>query len=274
METTQEQVNKLEQEMLVHPQMHCPIRHYLAGGLYAREITIPAGVCLVGAVHRHEHLCTVSQGRLLVTTDEGVVEVAAPATLVSKPGAKRAGYALETTVWTTYHWVGDETDLDKITEEILECTRAELLGGDNNLQARTLRIMEDRRDYLKFLREYGVTEEAVKAISHNFGDHIDIPLTNVTIRDSEIEGMGMFVTRAFAQGERIVPARIGNRRTLAGRTINHSCRANVVFVPDSEDNLTVVALRPIQADEELTVDYRQVLSVNDVGLKPIEEVVQ
>lgn len=268
-----EQVEKLEQEMLVHPQMHCPVRHYLAGGLYAREITVPAGVCLTGAVHRHEHLCTVSQGRLLVTTDEGVVELAAPSTIVSKPGAKRAGYALETTVWTTYHYVGDETDLDKITEEIMECTRAELLGGANNLQAHTLKILADRRDYQKFLREYGIEDEVIRRISHDFSDHVDVTLGDVFVQESEIEGFGMFAGRAFSAGEHVTCARVQDRRTLAGRTINHSCLANVVFVPDQEGGLIVTAIKPIQEGEEITVDYRQVLSVNNMGLTPLEELV-
>ncbi len=274
MSSLTQQIEVFEQEAAQHPQMHCPVRHYLAGGIYAREITIPAGICLTGAVHRHEHLCTVSQGRLLVTTNEGVQELAAPATIISKPGAKRAGYALETTVWTTYHLVGDRTDLDEITKEILECTREELLGGENNIQTKTLRLLEDRRDYQKFLREYGLTDERVKAISHNRSDHVDVKLSGVEIKASPIEGMGMFATRAYIPGSQIIAARIGTCRTLAGRLINHSCKANVVFVPLADGSLMVTAIRQIKRGEELTVDYRQVLSVNDIGLKPIEELVR
>jgi hypothetical protein len=49
-------VEALEDEIAKLPQVDCPVRHYFAPGLYAREMTIPAGVTLTGAVHKTEHL--------------------------------------------------------------------------------------------------------------------------------------------------------------------------------------------------------------------------
>lgn len=132
---TREMVVALERELQKLPQVECPLRHYFAPGMYAREMTIPAGVVVTGAVHRHEHLCTVSKGRIAVSTDEGMRVISAPCTLVSKAGTKRVGWALEETVWTTYH-ATNETDLDKIMSEITESTNAELIGGADNVQAR------------------------------------------------------------------------------------------------------------------------------------------
>lgn len=128
-----QKVEALEDEIAKLPQVDCPVRHYFAPGLYAREMTIPAGVTLTGAVHRTEHLSTVSKGRLLVEDGSGVVEISAPFTFVSKRGAKRAGFAIEETVWTTYHPT-DTTDLDALCEELTESTSAELLGGPRNKQ--------------------------------------------------------------------------------------------------------------------------------------------
>lgn len=131
--TPRQKVERLEQELQAQPQVECPVKNYFVPGMYAREMTIPAGVVLTGAVHKTEHLSTISAGRIMVQTDEGVVEIAAPHTFISKPGAKRAGYALETTVWTTYH-ATTTTDLDKLVEELTESTAAELLGGPENKQ--------------------------------------------------------------------------------------------------------------------------------------------
>lgn len=131
--SSRQKVEALEDEIAKFPQVECPVRHYFAPGLYAREMTIPAGVVLTGAVHKTEHLSTVSAGRIMVDNGEGAVEIAAPFTFVSKPGAKRAGFALETTVWTTYHPT-DTTDLDQLAEELTESTNAELLGGPSNKQ--------------------------------------------------------------------------------------------------------------------------------------------
>ena len=131
--TPLEKVERLERAIEAMPQVDCPVRHYFVPGMYAREMTIPAGVTLTGAVHKTEHLSTISAGRIAVQTDDGVIEIAAPFTFVSKPGAKRAGHAIETTVWTTYH-ATDTTDVDALVEELTESTAAQLLGGSENKQ--------------------------------------------------------------------------------------------------------------------------------------------
>tara|TARA_R110002020_G_scaffold36419_7_gene109521 strand:+ start:5146 stop:5607 length:462 start_codon:yes stop_codon:yes gene_type:complete len=91
-------------------------KHYFCNGLYAREIFIPAGVALVGAIHKHSHINVVSQGKIIVATDEGVRTITAPETFVSPAGVKRAGYVFEDTVWTTFH-VTDSTEPDDIWQE-------------------------------------------------------------------------------------------------------------------------------------------------------------
>jgi hypothetical protein len=128
-----EKVYALEAELQKHPQVDCPVVNHFAPGIYAREMTIPAGVVLTGAVHKTEHLNIVSKGRISVSTDDGMKEVAAPYAFVSKPGTKRVGFAIEETVWTTIH-ATHETDLDKLVIELTESTNQELLGGDDNAQ--------------------------------------------------------------------------------------------------------------------------------------------
>ena len=64
-------VARLETALNALPQVDCPVRHYFAPGLFAREITIPAGTCLVGAVHKTENLAVLSAGRLRLVTEVG-----------------------------------------------------------------------------------------------------------------------------------------------------------------------------------------------------------
>lgn len=132
-EDMREKVLALEAELTKLPQVDLPLRHYFAPGIYARELTITAGVTLTGAVHRTEHLSIISKGRIVVSTDDGMKEISAPFTFVSKAGAKRVGHAIEETVWTTIH-ATNTTDLDALVEELTESTNAELLGGPNNKQ--------------------------------------------------------------------------------------------------------------------------------------------
>jgi hypothetical protein len=100
---TREQIERLEAQMRMMEQLPIEPVHHFADGLYAREITIRAGTILTGKVHSTEHLNIVSQGRIAVWTEDGMKIVAAPCTLISRPGTKRVGFALEDTVWTTIH---------------------------------------------------------------------------------------------------------------------------------------------------------------------------
>lgn len=131
--TMREKVERLEQEMNKLPQVDCPVRHYFAPGLYAREITIPKGTVLTGAVHKMENLVVLSAGKLRLVTDDGTIEITAPHTMTCKPGAKNAAIALEDSVWTNF-FATTETDTDKLVELLTESKASELLGGADNKQ--------------------------------------------------------------------------------------------------------------------------------------------
>ncbi|MFM0102002.1 SET domain-containing protein-lysine N-methyltransferase [Paraburkholderia rhynchosiae] len=271
---TREDVLRLEGEINKLPQVDCPVRHFFAPGIYAREMTIPAGVVLTGAVHRHEHLCTVAKGRIAVSTDEGMKELAAGATLVSLPGAKRVGYAIEETVWVTYHPnPTNERDIDKLLADIIEDDPAALMGGSRNVQHAMNQADADRADYARFLAEYGLTQAIVTRLVENAADQIPMPdgVDALELRESLIEGRGMFATRDLGAGEVIAPARIRDKRTPAGRHINHSSRANAAFFSLPDGGLEARATRAIEAGEEVTVDYRQAMRVNGAGFKPLGE---
>jgi len=95
-----------------------PVQHHFAPGSYGREIFLPEGTVIVGKIHRHAHLNVISAGRVLVLTERGVEEFAAPYTFVSPEGTRRVVYALENSVWTTVH-VTDSTDLAEIERELI-----------------------------------------------------------------------------------------------------------------------------------------------------------
>jgi len=130
-----EKVERLEQSMLDLPQIACPVRHYFAPGLYAREITIPKGATVTGAVHKTEHLVIVSMGRLQVMTDDGSKEVCAGEVFTCRAGMKNAVYAIEDSRWTNFvPNPSNEQDPDKLTEIFTESKASELLGGPDNKQ--------------------------------------------------------------------------------------------------------------------------------------------
>lgn len=131
-----ERVEALEQALQQMPPGDCEIRHHFAPGVYAREMSVPAGSVLTGAVHKTCHLSILSKGRVMVTSDEGVIEMVAPCTLLASKGTKRAIHALEDSVWTTIH-ATPTTDLDALVEELTESTASELHDGKANVQQLT-----------------------------------------------------------------------------------------------------------------------------------------
>ena len=105
--------------------------HRFTKGMYIREIQIPAGTMLTSMTHKTEHPFVISDGVIKVTSDnEGSVIYEAPHTGITKPNTRRALHALTDVVWTTFH-VTDETDVEKICEQILEPINTDHLQLEN-----------------------------------------------------------------------------------------------------------------------------------------------
>ncbi len=115
---SREQIMRLEEEMRKFEQTDIPLAHNFAPGTYARTAFLPKGSLIVGKIHKHAHQNIVSCGRVTVVTEFGRMEIQGPHVFTSQPGTKRALYVHEDTWWTTIH-LTDETDLNKIEEEII-----------------------------------------------------------------------------------------------------------------------------------------------------------
>ena len=114
----QSNIFKLQDFMLQQEQAETETIHHFSDGIYARELRIPAGVCIVGALHKTRHFMMVSKGRCSIATHEGSTVVEAPYMVETQPGIKRVVYAETDTVMITFH-VTNETDIEKIAEQIL-----------------------------------------------------------------------------------------------------------------------------------------------------------
>lgn len=107
------------------PPVEFPVRHHFAPGVYARELTIPAGTVLTGKIHKTAALSIMSKGALLLFMEDGSTKrIEAPFTYVAPAGTRRAAYALSETVWTVVHPT-DETDLARIEAQFIAQTPAE-----------------------------------------------------------------------------------------------------------------------------------------------------
>jgi hypothetical protein len=110
--------------------------HYFTPGVYAREIEIPKGTVLVGAVHRVQNLAIVSKGCMELLTDSGTVIVSAGGRPINcMPGNANAALALEDSVWTNFFPnPTNETDPDKLVEQVAFIKASEVGGQSENRQ--------------------------------------------------------------------------------------------------------------------------------------------
>lgn len=131
--TLGERVALLEAAMLGSPdKIVIEPRHFFAFGLYGREVILPAGATAIGYRHKQEHLCVISQGRVLITSDDGVTEISAPHTMVVPAGRKNCVHAVEETVWTTVH-ATEIRDIAELEALLVEGGEAlSLSEGDTN----------------------------------------------------------------------------------------------------------------------------------------------
>ncbi len=141
-----QRVERLELAILASPQIdypECPVTHHFTPGLYRREMSIPAGAIVTGAIHKTENPLVVLKGRLHCVTEEGTREVVAGDIITCKPGVKNAVVALEDSRVANFLANPDNcTDTDALTERYTESKASELLGGADNKQLAANRAAE------------------------------------------------------------------------------------------------------------------------------------
>lgn len=112
-------INNIEDEMMQHEQVDCPLQHFFTPGLYTRQIFIPKGTHIISKIHNTAHPYIISVGKVKVfTEEEGTCILTAPHMGITKPLTRRVLIALEDTVWTTFH-ATDKTTVDEVEKDIM-----------------------------------------------------------------------------------------------------------------------------------------------------------
>lgn len=89
------------------------VRHHFAGGLYAKEMRVPAGVLIGKHMHDFDHFSVLMQGSVELDVDGECTVHHAPAFLTIQAGRVHVITALTDVVWHCVH-ATDETDPDKV----------------------------------------------------------------------------------------------------------------------------------------------------------------
>jgi len=134
-------VDVLQQELSKLPQYEPETRHFFHGGMYCREVFRPAGVLIVGAVHKKEHFYFIASGTVAITDGEGnVQEVTGPHLFPSKPGTKRAVYALTDALCMTFH-ATDAASVEQAESELVEADPNSMYAVGNRVKPQTQEVL-------------------------------------------------------------------------------------------------------------------------------------
>jgi hypothetical protein len=114
-----DKIDVLLREISARPQVECPVQHFFGPSIYIREVVMPAGTVVVGKYHKHDHLCNMVEGRMVVVNEDGEQrEVVAPSVFMAKKGRKTA-YIIETVRFQNIYST-DETDVEKLEHMLVE----------------------------------------------------------------------------------------------------------------------------------------------------------
>ena len=130
---TRSQIDRLQSEMMTMPQAEVVTDHWFVPGMYCRRVFRKKDTLIVGKVHKAAHFFLCLSGEIIVWTEKGMRTIIAGDVIESKPGTKRATYALQDSVGITVHKT-ELTDLAEIEKELIEPDETALFDALNQVK--------------------------------------------------------------------------------------------------------------------------------------------
>lgn len=99
--------------------LSCKLDIDFQDGVMRRTIYMPAGALISSKIHITNHNWVIHSGAVYVI-EQGAQELRLGGSFgVTKAGTRRLLWVAANCIWSTYHYVGDETDLVKIEEKLI-----------------------------------------------------------------------------------------------------------------------------------------------------------
>ena len=116
---TQNSIYQLQEIMKDFPKADVVTRHHFSDGMYAREMVMPPGSIVVGALHKTKHLFTVVSGECEVSSVHEREKIVAPYLGETIPGTKRVIYSETGCTWIAFYPT-HLTDIDELEAAIIK----------------------------------------------------------------------------------------------------------------------------------------------------------
>lgn len=250
-EKCREMFDNLEKELLKLPQIsdeEYQLKESYSGGIYCRQFTIPKGALVTGRIYKRDHIEIMISGNVLIVSADGPKKHYIGYNVIeAKSGKRQAGLAVEDTIWMTVYKVPESIPADKRLDYATVASFNEYEKFIN------------KEDYQGLLLELGINQDQMDEIVQTDDVvNMDKKYNHIYVKDSDVEGKGLFTNEPIDKGDIICPSRIGNKRTIAGRYSNHSLNAN--SSPHTENGkFYFIANKDIKAGDEITSNYREIL---------------
>jgi hypothetical protein len=134
---TLDEIKRLQSEISEMPQPELETEHYFSGGMYCRKLIAPAGLLVVGKIHKKDHFFMCAKGQIIAWSENGMVTMNAGDVLCSKAGTKRVILAVNDSIYINFHKT-NKTNLDKIEKELIEPDELALYDSSNKLKVQAL----------------------------------------------------------------------------------------------------------------------------------------
>lgn len=94
------------------------IKHHFAGGVYAKQTTIAAGLVLTQHKHNYDHLSILASGVVMLSVDDVNTRIVAPACITIPANTNHCVSTLEDSVWFCIH-ATEVTDIESVDKTLI-----------------------------------------------------------------------------------------------------------------------------------------------------------
>lgn len=128
-----EQIERLQHEVMLMPQVEPVTDHYFSGGMYCRKVWRPANTLVIGKIHKQDHFFICVKGEIIAWSENGMRHLKEGDVIESKSGTKRVTFALTDAIGMTVHKT-DKIDLDEIEAELIEPCEMSFFDAYNKIK--------------------------------------------------------------------------------------------------------------------------------------------
>lgn len=215
-----------------------PIEHTLVDGVYTRIAYAKEGTMIVGAGHNKGGVAILLSGTIQQIDGDTRYEITAPKIFNTFAGTQRIALALTDCAYATCHST-EATTVDEAETLLFEGTS---------------QLTRIRKAYSKFLLTSNKTEEDAQTEMSSLPIIVE-ESDKYYIGPSSIQGNGCYSSIDFGVYDVIGTAVLNSTRLGLARYVNHSDIPNCAFIRYEPNSIALVAIKEIQANNELLVDY-------------------